>query len=142
MQGNKELRECDGKIVECKWDAKRNQWKFLRIRTDRSFPNAFTTAQSECLAAPSEALQLPSVYCHLETYAGMTMLTVPLWNLWMCCSLILHLRAHTHAHMHAHTRARTHTHTHTHTHTRVYLPVNPSCTLHRCLSLHPRTCYH
>ena len=49
------MRECDGKIVECTWDAKGNQWKLLRVRTDKSFPNAFTTAQSECLAPPSEA---------------------------------------------------------------------------------------
>ena len=57
LQGNKELRECDGKIVECTWDVKGKQWKFLRIRTDKSFPNAFNTATSKCTASLSSGPQ-------------------------------------------------------------------------------------
>ena len=49
LQGedNRELREQDGKIIECCWDFRRNQWRFLRVRTDKSFPNAYETALSE-----------------------------------------------------------------------------------------------
>lgn len=44
MKVNKELKELDNKIIECYWDAKKNTWKFMRQRTDKSFPNAYTTA--------------------------------------------------------------------------------------------------
>ena len=37
----------DGKIIECCWDFERNQWKFIRVRTDRSYPNALQTANSK-----------------------------------------------------------------------------------------------
>jgi len=40
----KELKEYDKKIIECTWDYKTNQWKFMRVRTDKSFPNSFETA--------------------------------------------------------------------------------------------------
>jgi len=39
---NKELKELNGKIIECKWEA--DQWVFMRERTDKSFPNGFNTA--------------------------------------------------------------------------------------------------
>lgn len=45
----KEVRECDGKIVECQFvgDPITGHWQIMRIRTDKSLPNAFATAQSE-----------------------------------------------------------------------------------------------
>ena len=39
---NKELKELNGKIIECKWE--NDQWVFMRERTDKSFPNGFNTA--------------------------------------------------------------------------------------------------
>ena len=39
---NKELKELNGKIIECKWEGE--QWVFMRERTDKSFPNGFNTA--------------------------------------------------------------------------------------------------
>jgi len=39
---NKELKEMNGKIIECKWE--NDQWVFMRERTDKSFPNGFNTA--------------------------------------------------------------------------------------------------
>lgn len=39
----KELKELDGKIIECKLE--NNAWVFMRERTDKSYPNSFTTAQ-------------------------------------------------------------------------------------------------
>ncbi|XP_074655994.1 mRNA-capping enzyme-like [Tubulanus polymorphus] len=44
----KELREFDNKIIECYWDASSNQWKFMRQRTDKSFPNGYNTAMGVC----------------------------------------------------------------------------------------------
>ncbi|KAJ1411281.1 Nucleic acid-binding, OB-fold [Sesbania bispinosa] len=32
-----------GKIIECSWDFDEQEWKFLRIRTDKSTPNEFNT---------------------------------------------------------------------------------------------------
>ncbi|XP_044752230.1 mRNA-capping enzyme [Coccinella septempunctata] len=46
MKFNKELKDLDGKIIECKYE--RNQWVFMRERTDKSFPNSFDTAMSVC----------------------------------------------------------------------------------------------
>ena len=46
-EDNRELREHNGKIIECCWDFRKNQWRFLRVRTDKSFPNAYETAISE-----------------------------------------------------------------------------------------------
>ncbi|XP_050441542.1 mRNA-capping enzyme-like [Adelges cooleyi] len=43
---NKELKNMDGKIIECKFD--NGNWKFMRERTDKSFPNAFKTAIAIC----------------------------------------------------------------------------------------------
>lgn len=44
MKMNKALREYDKKIIECTWDFDLQQWKFLRVRNDKSFPNSFDTA--------------------------------------------------------------------------------------------------
>lgn len=43
---NKELRKLDKKIIECTFE--NNQWKFLRERTDKSFPNSYDTAIAVC----------------------------------------------------------------------------------------------
>jgi len=45
---NAELRHYDKRIIECTWDEKLSTWKFLRVREDKSFPNAVKTAQSVC----------------------------------------------------------------------------------------------
>ncbi|CAH1784913.1 unnamed protein product [Owenia fusiformis] len=44
MKITKSLKQYDGKIIECSWDAKMNTWKFMRERTDKSFPNGYNTA--------------------------------------------------------------------------------------------------
>ena len=41
----KDLRDMDNKIIECHWENR--QWKFMRQRTDKSFPNAYTTAMGK-----------------------------------------------------------------------------------------------
>lgn len=43
MKYSKSLRDLDNKIVECKFEE--NQWKFMRERTDKSYPNSFNTAK-------------------------------------------------------------------------------------------------
>ncbi|KAK3589211.1 hypothetical protein CHS0354_020072 [Potamilus streckersoni] len=48
MKVNKALKEYDGKIIECSFDMENNTWKFLRQRTDKSFPNHYTTAVAVC----------------------------------------------------------------------------------------------
>lgn len=47
MKYTSALKELDGKIIECKFED--NQWKFMRERTDKSFPNSFTTANGKFL---------------------------------------------------------------------------------------------
>jgi len=41
----KTLKQLDKKIIECSWDYQKNQWSFMRERTDKSFPNAYSTAE-------------------------------------------------------------------------------------------------
>ncbi|CAC5380119.1 RNGTT [Mytilus coruscus] len=43
MKYTKDLKEMDGKIIECSFDGQ--HWKFMRQRTDKSFPNSIKTAQ-------------------------------------------------------------------------------------------------
>jgi mRNA-capping enzyme len=43
MKVTKDIAKLNGAIIECKYD--KGQWSFLRVRTDKSFPNAFTTAK-------------------------------------------------------------------------------------------------
>lgn len=43
MKVTKELKELDGKIIECSYNGK--DWVFMRQRTDKSFPNSIATAQ-------------------------------------------------------------------------------------------------
>lgn len=38
----KELKELNGKIVECKFE--NNNWVFMRERIDKSYPNSYNTA--------------------------------------------------------------------------------------------------
>lgn len=45
MKYSKALKDLDNKIVECKFED--NQWKFMRERTDKSFPNAYDTANGK-----------------------------------------------------------------------------------------------
>ena len=47
IQVTAELKHYDKCIIECTWDGK--AWKFLRLREDKSFPNALKTAQSKPL---------------------------------------------------------------------------------------------
>ena len=44
LQYTKDLKDYDKKIIECCWDPASNSWKFMRQRTDKSFPNHYTTA--------------------------------------------------------------------------------------------------
>lgn len=43
MRYTKDLKELDNKIIECKFE--NGQWKFMRERTDKSFPNGYNTAK-------------------------------------------------------------------------------------------------
>ncbi|KAI0231116.1 mRNA-capping enzyme [Lamellibrachia satsuma] len=45
---NKQLRQLNNKIIECSWDSETTGWQFMRERTDKSFPNAYTTAMAVC----------------------------------------------------------------------------------------------
>jgi mRNA-capping enzyme len=45
---NKEMRQLDGKIVECMWNPARQQWVFMRVRDDKTFPNNWKTAKGVC----------------------------------------------------------------------------------------------
>lgn len=47
MKYTNALKDLDGKIVECKYE--NNQWKFMRERTDKSYPNSLNTAKGERL---------------------------------------------------------------------------------------------
>lgn len=58
---NAELKHYDKRIIECTWDG--TQWKFLRIREDKSFPNALKTATSVC-----ESIKNPVTKVNLTEY--------------------------------------------------------------------------
>lgn len=45
----KNMKELHGKIIECKFDPMTKQWVFMRERTDKSYPNAYTTAKCKLL---------------------------------------------------------------------------------------------
>lgn len=42
MKYTKMLKDLNNKIIECKYE--NNQWVFMRERTDKSYPNSYTTA--------------------------------------------------------------------------------------------------
>ncbi|KAJ8917449.1 hypothetical protein NQ315_005496 [Exocentrus adspersus] len=46
MKYTKAMKDLDNKIIECKFED--NQWKFMRERTDKSYPNSYNTAQAVC----------------------------------------------------------------------------------------------
>lgn len=48
MKYTKDLKDLDKKIIECCFDPTINSWKFMRQRTDKSFPNHFSTAKAVC----------------------------------------------------------------------------------------------
>lgn len=54
MKFSKDLKELDKKIIECCFDPSINSWKFMRERTDKSFPNHYSTAIAVC-----ESIQRP-----------------------------------------------------------------------------------
>lgn len=41
------LKELDKKIVECKFEG--GKWVFMRVRTDKSYPNAYSTAMGKLI---------------------------------------------------------------------------------------------
>lgn len=45
----KALKEMNNKIIECKFQ--NNNWVFMRERTDKSYPNSYTTAIGELLSS-------------------------------------------------------------------------------------------
>ena len=46
---SKALRPYDNQIIECSYDWAARGWKFMRERTDKSFPNAYETAKGTCV---------------------------------------------------------------------------------------------
>nr|XP_023025890.1 mRNA-capping enzyme [Leptinotarsa decemlineata] len=46
MKYSKSLKDLDNKIIECKYE--NCEWKFMRERTDKSFPNSYETALAVC----------------------------------------------------------------------------------------------
>ncbi|KAJ8952496.1 hypothetical protein NQ318_003292 [Aromia moschata] len=44
MKYTKALKDLDNKIVECKYE--NHQWKYMRERTDKSYPNSYNTARA------------------------------------------------------------------------------------------------
>lgn len=47
MKVNRTLKELHNKIIECTFQD--NHWVFMRERTDKSFPNSFSTAEGTLL---------------------------------------------------------------------------------------------
>lgn len=43
----KQLKDLDNKIIECKFE--NNSWVFMRQRSDKSFPNSYTTAMGNII---------------------------------------------------------------------------------------------
>lgn len=44
MKVSREMKDLNNKIIECAWDSEKHCWKFMRQRTDKSFPNSYNTA--------------------------------------------------------------------------------------------------
>lgn len=63
---NKQLRNMDNKIIECKVD--KGGWTLLRERTDKSFPNSFSTAEGvmESIRNPVDKEFLLSVIAAID----------------------------------------------------------------------------
>jgi hypothetical protein len=47
---SKTIRELDNKIIECRLN--NNQWELMRERTDKSYPNSYTTVTGKNLFSP------------------------------------------------------------------------------------------
>ena len=43
----RELKGLHNKIIECNWDDKKQEWAFMRVRTDKSYPNGLKTAEGK-----------------------------------------------------------------------------------------------
>lgn len=63
---NKQLKDLNGKIVECKYED--NKWVFMRERIDKSFPNGHRTALGKCLATSPSSMQSKSEKLPLLTF--------------------------------------------------------------------------
>jgi mRNA-capping enzyme len=50
---SKAVRDLDGKIIECRLNEKQ-EWELMRERTDKSYPNAFATANGNLTAVLSD----------------------------------------------------------------------------------------
>lgn len=61
----KALKEMDKKIIECKFE--NNEWVFLRQRTDKSFPNSYSTAMGVC-ASITRPVTTDVLYHHIDRY--------------------------------------------------------------------------
>lgn len=42
----KTIRELNNKIIECRYNRQKGNWELMRERTDKSYPNAYTTAEN------------------------------------------------------------------------------------------------
>ncbi|MCL4115734.1 UNVERIFIED_CONTAM: hypothetical protein GTU68_011226 [Idotea baltica] len=56
MKATKAVKEMNGKIVECKLE--NDKWVMMRERTDKSFPNSYTTAMGQYFALGGRVLSL------------------------------------------------------------------------------------
>ncbi|XP_019851710.1 PREDICTED: mRNA-capping enzyme-like isoform X1 [Amphimedon queenslandica] len=52
LQVNKDAKKHSKKIIECSFV--NNKWKFLRVRTDKGFPDSIETAKSICIDSVNE----------------------------------------------------------------------------------------
>nr|CAH7754788.1 unnamed protein product [Callosobruchus chinensis] len=65
MKYTKALKDLDNKIIECKFED--NQWKFMRERTDKSFPNSYETAKAVC-ASIQQPVTKDKLLDYIERY--------------------------------------------------------------------------
>ena len=95
----------NNKIIECSWDGK--QWKFMRQRTDKSFPNSYDTAMGQCLGACCLlfwvlwAISTFSPVSSMTTYAfyGMNLLETSYAKVVHSCNNLFHPCLHTYTHV-------------------------------------------
>lgn len=59
----KALKNYNNKIIECRFNMSKNGWEFMRERTDKSHPNAYTTAANVC-----ESIRYPITRDYLLDY--------------------------------------------------------------------------
>lgn len=63
MKANKTIKALDNRIIECNHDGR--TWQFMRERTDKSFPNSYTTAMGMYLVV----LYLMKSQQYIKAYA-------------------------------------------------------------------------